>query len=72
MNIHKHMEAIFIGTLAIAGVGTIAIDSLPRAEASPARSAAQATQATPVARNIATAGSMAVVIVRGQRPAQRP
>jgi len=66
MNIHKHMEAIFVGALAIAGAGTIAIDSLPRAEARPA------AQAMPVARNIATPGSMAVVIVRGHKPAPHP
>jgi hypothetical protein len=63
MNIHKHMEAIFAGTIAVAGLAAVAIDSLPRAEAHPA---------TPVARNIATPGSMAVVIVRGHRPPPRP
>lgn len=69
MNIHKHMETIFVGALAIAGAATIAIDSLPRAEARPA---AQAAPALPAARNIATPGSMAVVIVRGHKPALHP
>jgi len=69
MNIHKHMETIFVGALAIAGAATIAIDSLPRAEARPA---AQAAPALPAARNIATPGSMAVVIVRGHKPAPHP
>lgn len=69
MNIHKHMEAIFVGALAIAGAATIAINSLPRAEA---RLAAQAAPALPAARNIATPGSMAVVIVRGHKPAPHP
>jgi hypothetical protein len=72
MNIHKHMEAIFVGALAIAGAATIAIDSLPRAEARPAAQAAQAAPALPAARNIATPGSMAVVIVRGHKPAPHP
>ena len=63
MNIHKHMEAIFVGTLAAAGLAAVAVDSLPRAEARPA---------APVARNIATPGSMAVIIVRGHKLAPRP
>jgi len=65
MNIHKHMEAIFVGALAIAGAGTIAIDSLPRAEARPA------AQPAPVERNIGTPGHMAVVVVHGHRPGPR-
>jgi len=63
MNIHKHMETIFVGTLAAAGLAAVAVDSLPRAEARPA---------APVARNIATPGSMAVIIVRGHKLAPRP
>ena len=63
MNIHKHMEAIFVGTLAAAGLAAVAVDSLPRAEARPA---------APVARNIATPGNMAVIIVRGHKLAPRP
>ena len=33
MNIHKHMEAIFVVTLAIIGVGEFVFDSLPDAAA---------------------------------------
>lgn len=33
MNIHKHMEAIFVVTLAAAGAGKLAYDSLPQATA---------------------------------------
>jgi hypothetical protein len=58
MNIHKHMEAIFVVTLAIVGVGTFALDSLREASARPS---------TPMARNVATPGTMAVVIVRAPR-----
>jgi hypothetical protein len=59
MNIHKHMEAIFVITLAIVGVGSFVVDSLPEADAKPS---------LPVARNIATPGTMAVVIVRAKAP----
>lgn len=62
MNIQKHMEAIFITTLAIVGAGSIVIDRLPDA---------QATPAVPVANNIGTPGHMAVIIVRGKREAKR-
>jgi hypothetical protein len=62
MNVQKHMEAIFITTLAIVGAGSIVIDHLPDAVAKPA---------VPVANAIGTPGHMAVVIVRGQRPARR-
>ena len=62
MNIQKHMEAIFIATLAIAGAGSIVIDHLPDARATPA---------VPVANSIGTPGHMAVIIVRGKRDAHR-
>jgi len=62
MNIQKHMEAIFITTLAIVGAGSIVIDHLPDA---------RANQPVPVADSIGTPGHMAVVIVRGQRPGHR-
>jgi hypothetical protein len=62
MNIQKHMEAIFITTLAIVGAGSIVIDRLPDAQAKPA---------VPVANNIGTPGHMAVIIVRGKREAKR-
>lgn len=63
MNIHKHMEAIVVGTLAIIGVGAIAVELLPEAVARPA---------LPMERLVATPGHMAVVVVHGQRPAHRP
>ena len=62
MNIQKHMEAIFIATLAIAGAGSTVIDRLPDARATPA---------VPVANSIGTPGHMAVIIVRGKRDAHR-
>ena len=62
MNIQKHMEAIFITTLAIVGAGSIVIDRLPDARATPA---------VPVANSIGTPGHMAVVIVRAKREAKR-
>jgi hypothetical protein len=58
MNIHKHMEAIFVVTLAAVGVGAFALDSLPEATAK---------TTTVVARDIATPGTMAVVIVRAPK-----
>ncbi|MBQ5965076.1 hypothetical protein [Massilia sp. ZL223] len=63
MNIHKHMEAIFVVTLGVLGAGKFALDSLPEAKAKPS---------APVARNIATAGTMAVVIVRAPRLPRHP
>jgi hypothetical protein len=63
MNIHKHMEAIFVTTLAIVGAGSFVIDRLPDAQAGTAR------LPLPVENNIGTPGHMAVVIVRGHRPA---
>lgn len=62
MNIQKHMEAIFITALAIAGAGSIVIDRLPDARATPA---------VQVANSIGTPGHMAVIIVRGKRDARR-
>ena len=60
MNIHKHMEAIFVTTLAIVGAGSVVIDRLPDAQAAPV--------AVPVENMIGTPGHMAVIIVRGHRP----
>lgn len=51
MNIHKHMEAIFLATLVIVGGGAFALDDLPAADA-----------AAPVMRNVATPGSAALVM----------
>lgn len=58
VNVHKHMEAIFVTILAALGLGSFALDYLPDAQAKP-----------PVAveRNIATPTSMAVVIIRAPR-----
>jgi hypothetical protein len=64
MNINKHMEVIFITTLAIVGAGSFVADRLPEAKAGPD------VAALPVARNIGTPGRPAVVIVRASRPAR--
>ena len=58
MNIHKHMEAIFVVTLTAVSVGTFMLDSMGEANAK---------AAVPEARNVATAGTMAVVIVRAPK-----
>jgi hypothetical protein len=50
MNIHKHMEAIFVVALAVVGFGTMAIDSMPEADASASASA-------PVMRDVAVQGT---------------
>ncbi|MBQ5940857.1 hypothetical protein [Massilia sp. AB1] len=63
MNIHKHMEAIFVVTLATLGAGKFALDSLPEAKAKPS---------VPVARNVASGATMAVVIVRAPRLPRQP
>ena len=65
MNINKHMEVIFITTLAVVGTGSFLTDRVPEAEAKPAGSA------IPVARNIGTPGHPAVVIVRASREPRR-
>ncbi|KQQ97187.1 hypothetical protein [Massilia sp. Leaf139] len=54
MNIHKHMEAIFVVALVAVGVGTFAYDSLPQANAvgSAAKSAAVTRDAVSDARAI--------------------
>ena len=61
MNIHKHMEAIFVTTLAIVGTGSLVIDRLPDAQASTVR------QPVPAENNIGTEGHLAVIVVRGRR-----
>lgn len=58
MNIHKNMEVIFVVLLAALGLGSFLLDYLPDAKAKPQ---------APVARNIATPTSMAVVIIKGPR-----
>ncbi|CAN7373683.1 hypothetical protein [Massilia sp. LjRoot122] len=61
MNAHKHMEAIFVVTLAVLGAGKFALDSVPQAQARPAATGAL------LERNIATGSTAAVVIVRAPR-----
>jgi hypothetical protein len=46
MNVHKHMEAIFVVALATVGFGTMLIDSVPEADAS-----------APVMRDVAAQGA---------------
>jgi hypothetical protein len=65
MNIQKHMEAIFITTLAVVGAGSLVIDRLPDAQARPAR------PTVAVENNIGTPGHMAVVIVHGHKVPHR-
>ena len=62
MNIQKHMEAIFITTLAVVGAASLVIDRLPDAQARPAAAP------LPVENNVGTPGHMAVIIVHGHRP----
>jgi hypothetical protein len=59
VNIQKHMEVIFVAILAAVGLVRFLLNDLPDAVAKPQ---------PPVARNIATPTSMAVVIVRAPRP----
>jgi hypothetical protein len=60
MNVHKHMEAIFVVTLAAVGAGSFALDSLPDAEA-------KASASAPVMRAVVVPGAMPVVVVRGHK-----
>ncbi|MFC5551941.1 hypothetical protein [Massilia aerilata] len=48
MNVHKHMEAIFVAALATVGFGTMLIDSVPEAGAS---------SRAPVMRDVAAQGT---------------
>jgi hypothetical protein len=58
VNVHKNMEVIFVVLLAALGLGSFLLDYLPDAQAKPQ---------APVARNIATPTSMAVVIIKAPR-----
>ena len=58
MNIQKNMEVIFVVMLAAVGLGSFLLDYVPDAQAKPQ---------TPVARDIATPTSMAVVIIKAPR-----
>jgi len=55
MNIHKHMEAIFVVALVVVSAGSFALDNAPAADAGqPAAASA--------ARNSATASARAAVV----------
>ena len=60
MNIAKHMEAVFVVALAAAGCASFVASPLEQAQARPA-----AIQDS----SIATETKMAVVVVKGKRPA---
>ena len=60
MNIAKHMEVVFVAALAAAGSASFFTDAVPQAQASPA-----IIQDS----SIATETRMAVVVVKGKRPA---
>lgn len=64
MNIQKHMEAIFVTTLAVVGAGSVVIDRLPDAQATPVRAT------LPVENLVGTPGHMAVIVVHGHRQAR--
>ena len=53
MNIHKHMEAIFVVTLAVVSTGTLALDSMTSGDAK---------DSTAVARANAVSQARAVVV----------
>jgi len=61
MNIHKHMEAIFVVTLVVVSAGTFALDSVMEADAG---------QSAKAARESATAKAR-VVVVRAPTLPQR-
>lgn len=65
MNVHKHMEAILLAALGALYTIGLTLDSLPEAKAAPKRN-------PPVARMVATPGTMAVVVVRAPRLPRRP
>jgi hypothetical protein len=56
MNVLKHMEAIFLVSLAVAGPVTVALDVIPEAQA---RRVAAAT--------VTPSGPMPVVVISGKR-----
>jgi hypothetical protein len=59
MNLHKHMEAVFVVALATVGLGSFALDSLPEAGAS---ASASASTAAPVMREVAAPAGQALVM----------
>lgn len=77
MNVNKHMEAIFLATLAVVGAGSFAVERLPDAAAQPQaqmRTTAplrpEVRAALPAENNVSTPDHMAVIVVRGHRPAR--
>jgi hypothetical protein len=60
MNIHKHMEAIFLAALVIVGGGAFALDDLPAADA-----------AAPVMRGVTTPAASALVMCAPKASARR-
>lgn len=63
MNMHKHMEAIFVVTLVVVSAGTFALDSVGEADTG------QSTSAS-AARDSATANARAVVVRAPALPRQ--
>ena len=61
MNMHKHMEAIFVVTLVIVSAGTFALDSVREADSG---------QSASSARDSATANARAVVLRADPLPKQ--
>lgn len=59
MNIHKHMEAIFLAALAIVGGSSFVLDGLPDAAAG---------AAVPEMRAVAAPGGAAMVMCAPQAP----
>jgi hypothetical protein len=57
MNIAKHMEAVFVSALVLAGSLSVAVENLPQAQA----------QAQAPAAHIATPASMPVVSIHAKR-----
>jgi hypothetical protein len=64
MNIHKHMETIFVIALATVGLGSFALDSVPEANASASASA-------PVMREVAAAPAGQALVMCAPKPARR-
>ena len=64
MNVHKHMEAIFVVTLAAVGLGSYALDRLPDAEAN---ASAKTSASAPAMRAVVVPGAMPVVVVRAHK-----
>lgn len=65
MNMHKHMEAIFVVTLVVVSAGTFALDSVREADTGQSTSASASA-----ARDSATANARAVVVRAPALPRQ--